>query len=259
MSDEMFLTSAMDGDLDNLKDLAKKIDAMSNDRRLRLMIIIGAETRKRGDRGYLTDIRELTSIINHKYNILISQNGVKKHLDTLMKVGLVRKEPGFAERSMRGERAVINYVPVSGALESIITDIKELSRTIINVSAEISEADHSHPLIKVLGGDDDGRVFPLVKEVTLVGRQGEIRLDNQEYIGDVVLSNDYVSVTRVTHPHATLTHKKGECYLEDNGSKCGVFMNNDEQTLDKIKLKDGDKIKLALGEGGAELVFFSND
>jgi nitrate reductase NapAB chaperone NapD len=62
MSDEMFLTSTMEGDLDTLKDLARKIDALSNDRRLRLMIIIGAETRNRKE--YLTDIRELTTILN---------------------------------------------------------------------------------------------------------------------------------------------------------------------------------------------------
>ena len=256
MSDEMFLTSAMEGDLDTLKDLARKIDAISNDRRLRLMIIIGAETRNR--REYLTDIRELTTILNHKYGIPLTQNGVKKHLDVLMKVGLVKKEPGFAERSMRGERAVINYVPVTGSLESIITDIKKLSTTITNFKEEISETDYSHPMIRVMGGDDDGMMFPLVKEVTRVGRQGELDLDNQEFMGDVVLSNDYKSVTRVTHPHATITLSKGNWYLEDCNSKCGVFLNNDEKTRDKIKLKDGDKIKLALGEGGAELVFISN-
>ena len=176
-----------------------------------------------------------------------------------MKAGLVKKEPGFAERSMRGERAVINYVPVVGALESIITDIKKLSRTISNVKDEISETNYSHPLIKVMGGDDDGMVFPLVKEVTRVGRQGELDLDNQEYMGDVVLSNDYKSVTRVTHPHATITHSKDNWYLEDSDSKCGMFLNNDEKAQDKIKLKNGDKIKLALGEGGAELVFIYNE
>jgi hypothetical protein len=260
MADEMFMTETMDGDLDNLKDLAKKIDVLGNDVRLKILIVIGAESKKKPERRGLTDLRELNSILRYKFKIIMTDNGVKKHLNWLLNAGFIKIEAGIAERSMRGPRAVMNYVLVPGALEAVNNDMNRLTRAIADIRTGITESDLSYPMIRVLGGADDGQVFGLFKDEVRVGRQGGVDPGDPEYQGDIILDNSYESVTRITKPHATLTKDKdGEWYLEDNDSKCGVFVNSEEQAEEKIKLTDGDVIKLALGEGGAELVFVSNN
>jgi hypothetical protein len=259
MADEMFITEAMDGDLDTLKDLAKKIDVLGNDVRLKLLIIIGAESKnKLGNRG-LSDLRKLTSVLRHNFQIEMTENGVKKHLNWLLNAGFIKREPGSANRSMRGPRTVWNFILVPGSLEAVNNDVNRLTRAIADIKTGITESDLSYPMVRVLGGSDDGHIFGLFKDEIRIGRKGGVDLTDPEFREDIILSNSYESVTRITKPHATLTKEKdGEWYLEDNNSKCGVFVNNDDQTEGKVKLADGDVIKLALGEGGAELVFVSN-
>ncbi|WP_321421388.1 FHA domain-containing protein [uncultured Methanobacterium sp.] len=259
MAEKVYLTETMKGDLDNLKELAKKIDILGNDVRLKILIIIGAETKKRPERRGLTDVRELTSILRYKFAIRMTENGVKKHLNWLLKAGFIKVEAGIAERSMRGPRAVMNFILVPGALEAVNNDVNRIIRAISDVNTGIKESDLSYPLVRVLGGDDDGQVFGLFKDEVRIGREGGVDPEDEEYQGDIILSNGYERVTRISKPHATLTKgKDGEWYLEDAGSKSGVFVNNDEKASEKIKLVDGDLIKLALGEGGAEMVFVSS-
>lgn len=259
LSDAKFITDTMNGDLDSLKDLAKKIDVLGNDVRLKLLIIIGAESKKKHENRGLTDVRELTSILKRKFDIGMSETGVRKHLNFLLNAGFIKREPGSAERSSRGERAVMNYVLVKGALEGVNKEINQLTNQIANITEEMAESDFSYPFVKVLGGKDDGKTVSLMKDEVLLGRIGRLDPEDPEYREDVTLSNSYQSVTRITQPHAILTHEKGEWYLKDNESKGGVFVDNEKLTDDKIKLKDSDIIKLALGEGGAELVFISNN
>lgn len=259
MADEMFMTETMNGDLDNLKDLAKKIDVLGNDVRLKILIIIGVETKKKYDGTCLTDVRHLTSLLRYKFNISMTENGVKKHLNWLLNAGFIKVKPGIAVRSMRGSRAVKNYILVPGALEAVNNDVNRIIRAISDVTTGIKESDLSYPMVRVLGGDDDGQVFGLFKDKVRIGREGGVDPEDEEYQEDIILSNGYERVTRITKPHATLTKgKDGEWYLEDAGSKSGVFVNNDEKASEKVKLVDGDLIKLALGEGGAEMVFVSN-
>lgn len=204
-------------------------------------------------------MRELTTILRYRFNVKMSENAVKKHLNWLLDARFIRREPGIAERSMRGPRAVLNYILVPGALEAVNNDVNRLMRAIADIRTGITESDLSYPMIRVLGGDDDGQVFGLFKNEIRIGRRGGVETGGPDYQGDIILANSYESVTRITKPHATLTKsKEGEWQLEDNNSKCGVFVNSDEQTEGKINLADGDVIKLALGEGGAELVFVSN-
>lgn len=258
MAEKAYLTETMQGDMDALKDLAKKIDVLGNEVRLKILIIIGAESKKRPEVG-LTDVRALTSILRHKFGISMTENGVKKHLNWLLKAGFIKNEAGIANRSLRGPRAVLNYILVPGALEAVNSDVNRIMSAIADVSTGIKESDLDYPQVRILGGDDDGQVFGLFKDEVRIGRQGGVNLDDDEYIGDIILSNGYERVTRISKPHATLTKgKDGEWYLEDAGSKSGVFVNNDEKATEKVKLVDGDLIKLALGEGGAELVFVSN-
>ena len=259
MAEEMFMTETMDGDLDTLKDLAKKIDVLGNDVRLKILIVIGAESKKRPERRGLTDLRELTTILRYKFNIKMTENAVKKHLNWLLNAGFIKREAGIAERSMRGPRAVMNYMLVPGALESVNNDVNRLTHAITKVKISIKESDLSYPVIRVLGGANDSQVFGLFKDEVCVGRQGGVNPEDPKYQGDIILDNSYESVTRIIKPHATITKEKdGEWYLEDNDSKCGVFVNSDDPAEEKVKLTEGDVIKLALGKGGAELVFVSN-
>jgi hypothetical protein len=259
MGEEIFMTETMDGDLDNLKDLAKKIDVLGNEVRLKLLIIIGAKSKKKPENGGLSDLRELTSVLRHNFQIEMTENAVKKHLNWLLNAGFIKRKPGSANRSMRGPRTVWNHILVPGALEAVNNDVNRLTRAIADIKIGISESNLSYPMIRVLGGADDGQVFGLFNDEIRIGRKGGVDLEDPEFRDDVILSNDYESVTRITKPHATLTKEKdGKWYLEDNDSKCGVFVNNNDQAEEKVKLVDGDVIKLALGEGGAELVFVSN-
>lgn len=258
MTEEMFITETMDGDLDTVKDLAKKIDVLGNEVRLKALIIIGAESKKQPENRGLTDLRELTKILRNRFQIKMSENAVKKHLNWLLEAGFIKRQPGIAERSMRGPRAVMNYILVPGALEAVNNDIGRLTRAIADIRTGITESDLSYPMIRVLGGKDDGQVFGLFKDEVRIGRRGGVNHEDPQYWEDIILDNTYESVTRITKPHATLTKEDDEWFLEDNDSKCGVYVNSDEQVKRKIRLTDGDIIKLALGDGGVEFFFVSN-
>ena len=242
---------------DVLKDLALKIKAISNRNRLRILVIIGKETKKPENLRKPTYVKCIAHYLSREYNEPISLTATKNHLSKLLDAGLIKTQPGFYESSLKGEKAVKNYVLIPGALEALSMDIKALNNEILTIQEEISESSYHLPIIKVLGGKDDGKIFELKKDNIRIGRKGEIESNNPEYNGDIMLSNSYKSVSRIFKPHATLKVEDKSWVIEDKESECGIFINNDKNKSTYKKLRDRDKIKLALGKDGAELLFIS--
>ena len=84
-------------------------------------------------------------------------------------------------------------------------------------------------ILRVLSGDETGRVMPLSEERTILGRHPNCQ---------VVLDNASVS-----RHHAQILESHGTFYLEDLRSRNGTFLNG--QQLDgRTLLSDGDQIRV---------------
>lgn len=255
-------------DLDVLKDLSKKINALSNESRLKLLVIISIVSKKPKEQRTPTYANALKKSLRRYYGISITEVAVRNHLKILLDNGFVKKEPGASKE----DRGVMNYLIVPGAIESLSRDLNILNNTILEIQEEI-DSSLRNPLLKVLGGADDGKIFELSKKEIRIGRKGDMDQDDEDYQGDVILSNDYRSVSRVYKPHAFLKEEKDGWYLKDNNSNGGVYVNNESESLHEktdtdalvlngnqpTKLKNNDKIKLALGKYSAEMIFLLND
>jgi len=248
-------TVCIEGDPDFLNELSKYLDVLSNDVRLRMLKLIKKSP---------MDNRGVSEALKNKYGISSSYQNTKNHLDKLLSIGVIRMEPGVIERSPKGPRAVMNYVFVPGGLEAILRSLGvfnnfkfELSDRIEEVSKKISEEFIGKvPVIRVLGGADDGKDFVIKKDSVNIGRVDPEKQDRYDPENDIVLSRDYGAITRVSKPHARLTLDGDEWYLEDCESKGGTYLNDEK--LDKsrrTKLKDGDMIGLAKGLLGVHLLF----
>lgn len=245
-------TKAVCKDLDVVKDLSKRIDSIRNETRLKLLLIVGRETNKSPELRKPTYLRALGHELKDTYGISISLVAIKNHLNKLVEAGLIKKELGLYR-----DLPVKNHLLIPGALEALSMDINILSNRITDIKDEISRFSYQLPLVKILGGEDDGKLFPLTKESVKIGRQGDVELNDPQFKDDIILSNDYESVSRVYKPHATLKQDNGNWTIEDKNSKCGVYINGDNRRSSSETLKNRDKIRLALGKGGAEMVFIS--
>jgi DNA-binding transcriptional ArsR family regulator len=264
MNETTFETRA--SDMDVLKDLAKRIDAISNEVRLKIMVIISISSKKSPEKRFPTYANAINKILMDYYHIGISETAIRNHLKILLENGLIKTEPGASNDG----RPVMNYVLVPGAIESLSRDFNILNNRLTDIQNKF-DYDINNPMLKVLGGVEDGKIFELSKKEIRLGRRGNID-SNEDYEGDVILSNEYESVSRVFKPHAYIKEKEDGWYLIDNGSKGGVYLNNESEFLKKRtqtgaivkrgrngrKLKDHDKIKLSLGKYGVELIFFLN-
>jgi pSer/pThr/pTyr-binding forkhead associated (FHA) protein len=78
--------------------------------------------------------------------------------------------------------------------------------------------------------------------------------------GDIALPVEYVSVTRITKPHAIVTRAGSGWQIEDRGSSGGTYLNSELiSPMHKTPLRNGDIIDLAIGEDAARFLFISNE
>jgi pSer/pThr/pTyr-binding forkhead associated (FHA) protein len=106
-----------------------------------------------------------------------------------------------------------------------------------------------------MGGSDDRRLFSLKGDVMLIGRNDRDRSTAGNPEHDIVLADDYKSVTRISKPHGRITRQGGTWFYEDCGSTGGTTSN--EQIVNpgkKVRLQDGDLLELAKGVSGAKLL-----
>jgi pSer/pThr/pTyr-binding forkhead associated (FHA) protein len=132
----------------------------------------------------------------------------------------------------------------------------EISRRLDEVKSTLSrEVLGNTPAAIVLGGPDDAKVFLLKNDVVRIGR---IDPENPAVPGsadDIVLSDGYTAVTRVSKPHGKFIREKEAWYIEDSGSTGGTQVNN--KRLEKNVRKpvhDGDLIELAKGVSGVRFL-----
>jgi DNA-binding transcriptional ArsR family regulator len=240
---------------DYFNELSEYLEVLSNSQRLKILKILERKPR---------DVRLIASEINTSYE------NTKKHLDKLISMGLIRKEVGLGQQTSKGVHPVWKYSLVPGAMEAIIRNLGIFSNMRINIDdtelkkrldevREVVEdeiAGHK-PMIILLGGSDDGKLFILENNESRIGR---IDPSYPSINGDVSLSAEYTSVSRISKPHGIIK-KEGSRYLfEDRGSTGGSFLNSTElQKRQPAILHDGDLLELAKGAKGARLLVILPD
>ncbi len=249
--DETGKTIILSDEADSLKELSEYLDVLSSSTRLKILKIIERKPK---------DIRQISSEIRTSYE------NTKKHIDKLLSIGVVRKEAGLSRPTSKGIHPVWKYSLVPGGMEAIVRNLglfsnmkltvadAELGAKLAAVRGQVSEEfSGGAPAVTLLGGPDDGTVFPLEGDRIAVGR---VDRDADGDASAIILSDEYAAVTRISKPHARFTLHDGVRHIEDCGSTGGTFVNGAALTPHrKHPLRDGDLIDLARGVHGASFVY----
>ncbi|MDD1702740.1 MAG: FHA domain-containing protein [Methanoregula sp.] len=249
-------TLSVSTDPDFLEELSEYLEVLSNPVRLKILKVIEREPR---------EISEIASRIETSYA------NTKKHIDQLVRIGLVKKEAGFGRETVKGIHPVWKFSLAEGSLEMLIKNLGVFSR--INVppgfgeiqgklesvrAAVVKESGSNFPALYLMNGTKGGQTYLLKKEHILIGRTdpdapSKIRDE------DIVLPEEYSMVTRITKPHAIISRSENHWMIEDRGSSGGTYVNTDLiSPMHKFELNNGDIIDLALGESSARFLFVSN-
>jgi DNA-binding transcriptional ArsR family regulator len=238
---------------DSLEELSEYLDVLSSSARLRILKFLEKKPR---------DARAISKEIETSYE------NTKKHLDKLLSIGVIKKEAGLGAPTSKGIHPVWEYSLVPGGLEAIIRNLglfsntrvqvvgSEIARRLDEVKGTLSkEVLGNVPAAIVLGGPDDGKVFYLKHDTVAIGRNDPENAKSFREDADIVLSDSYTAVTRVSRPHGKFTREKGDWFIEDCGSTGGTQLNNHKlEKGAKSTLHDGDLLELAKGISGVRLV-----
>jgi hypothetical protein len=238
---------------DSLEELSEYLDVLSSSARLRILKFLEKKPR---------DARSISREIETSYE------NTKKHLARLMSIGVIKKEAGLGAPTSKGIHPVWEYSLVPGGLEAIIRNLGIFSNTKVQIAGdEISrrldevkstlnrEVLGDVPAVIVLGGSDDAKVFLLRNDMVRVGRIDPASRAAYRPGEDIVLSESYSAVTRVSKPHGRIVRDKDAWYIEDCGSTGGTQLNT--KRLEKnvrALLHDGDLIELAKGVSGVRFL-----
>jgi len=252
----------MDEDTDTLllqcgtdfaEELSLYLDVLSSSARLRILKYIENQPR---------DARSIS------HEIQTSYENTKKHLDKLLSIGLIRKEAGIGQPTSKGVHPVWEYSLVPGSMEAIVRSLgvfsnmkialhdEDLANRLDEVRKRVAtELTGTFPAVVVMGGSNDRKFFALKKDIVLVGRADRERGTAGDPECDVILGDDYKSVTRISKPHGRLTRLGDTWYFEDCGSTGGTTINGRKVDPGKrVPLHDGDLLELAKGVSGAKLL-----
>lgn len=251
--DDKSPTLIVPAESDSLEELSDYLDVLSSSARLRILKFLEKKPR---------DARSISKEIETSYE------NTKKHLDKLLSIGVIKKEAGLGAPTSKGIHPVWQYSLVPGGLEAIIRNLSLFSNTRVSVvGSEISqrldavkgtisrEVLGNVPAVIVLGGPDDAKVFLIREESVNIGRCDPENMKSYHPASDVVFSEGYTAVTRVSKPHGRFLHKNDGWFIEDCGSTGGTQVNN--KRLEKavpVALRDGDLIELAKGVSGIKLL-----
>ncbi len=152
-------TIVLDQVPDYYNELSEYLEVLSNSQRLKILKILEKKPK---------DVRMIASDINTSYE------NTKKHLDKLIAMGLIRKEVGLGQQTSKGVHPVWKYSLVPGAMEAVVRNLGIFSNMRININdAELkkkleevreavdSEIAGNNPMVIILGGSDDGKLFIL--------------------------------------------------------------------------------------------------
>jgi pSer/pThr/pTyr-binding forkhead associated (FHA) protein/predicted transcriptional regulator len=246
-------TIVLDEVPDYYRELSEYLEVLSNSQRLRILKFLEKKPR---------DVRMIATEIQTSYE------NTKKHLDRLLAMGLIRKEVGLGQQTSKGVHPVWKYSLVPGAMEAVIRNLGIFSNMRIQMAdselkSRLEEVRHAiegdvigtDPMLVILGGPEDGKFFCIRTSPVRIGRTDSRTGESPDETGDVVLSKEYSSVSRVSRPHALLRKEGAKWILEDRGSTGGTFVNsNPLQKQVPVELHDGDLIELSKGTSGARLL-----
>jgi pSer/pThr/pTyr-binding forkhead associated (FHA) protein/DNA-binding transcriptional ArsR family regulator len=246
-------TMIISNESDSLEELSDYLDVLSSSARLRILKFLEKKPR---------DARSIANEIETSYE------NTKKHLDKLLSIGVIKKEAGLGAPTSKGIHPVWEYSLVPGGLEAIIRNLglfsnnrvqiigTEMSRRLDEIKSTISkEVLGNVPAAIVLGGPDDRKMFLLREDNVRIGRIDPGSLDSYSPEIDIVLSDGYTAVTRVSKPHGKFVHDKGGWYFEDCGSTGGSQINNRRlESRTRTPVRDGDLVELAKGVSGVKLL-----
>jgi hypothetical protein len=238
---------------DSLEELSEYLDVLSSSARLRILKFLEKKPR---------DARAISKEIETSYE------NTKKHLDKLLSIGVIKKEAGLGAPTSKGIHPVWEYSLVPGGLEVIIRNLglfsntrvqvtgSEISRRLDEVKGTLSrEVLGNVPAAIVLGGPDDGKIFLLKTGTISIGRNDPENAVAFHPETDVVLSDGYTAVTRVSRPHGRFILENGTWHIEDAGSTGGTQLNNRKlEKQARTALHDGDLLELAKGVSGVKLL-----
>jgi DNA-binding transcriptional ArsR family regulator len=246
-------TIIVNEDSDSLEELSEYLDVLSSSVRLRILKFLEKKPR---------DARAISKEIETSYE------NTKKHLDKLLSVGVIKKEAGLGAPTSKGIHPVWEYSIVPGGLEAIIRNLGLFSNTRVqimgsDISRRLEEVKNTLskevlgniPTAIVLGGPDDGKVFMLKHDQIRIGRIDHEKQDAFSSDTDIVFSDGYTAVTRVSKPHGKFLHNNEGWQIEDCGSTGGTMLNT--RRLEKntrISIHDGDLIEFSKGVFGVKLL-----
>nr|WP_320161648.1 FHA domain-containing protein [uncultured Methanoregula sp.] len=242
---------------DSLEELSEYLDVLSSSARLRILKFIEKKPR---------DARAISKEIETSYE------NTKKHLDKLLSIGVIKKEAGLGAPTSKGIHPVWQYSLVPGGMEAIVRNLgffsntrvqivgSEISRRLDEVKGALSkEVLGNMPAGIVLGGMDDGKLFLLKNDLVNIGRIDPENTSNTSP-DDMILSEGYTAVTRVSKPHGRFVHEDNAWYIEDCGSTGGTQLNNRKLERNvKEQLRDGDLLELAKGSYGVKILIILPD
>jgi DNA-binding transcriptional ArsR family regulator len=240
-----------------LQELSEYLDVLSNPARLKILKVIEKEPK---------EISEIASRINTSYA------NTKKHIDQLVHIGLVKKEAGFGRETAKGIHPVWKFSVAEGSLEMLIKNMGVFSRITIPMgygeiqgrlesvrAAVLKETGRDFPALHLVEGSGAGKTFLLKKDRVLLGRI-DPDAPHKSSEADIVLSDEYGAVTRITKPHAIMSRTGTGWQIEDRGSSGGTYVNTGLiAPMHKTSLKNGDIIDLAMGENAARFLFIANE
>ncbi|MBN2735074.1 MAG: FHA domain-containing protein [Methanomicrobiaceae archaeon] len=234
------------------EELLSYLQAISNQVRLEIILFIEKNPKS---------VKEISRHINSNYD------NTKKHIDRLMKIGLIKKEAGIGEETSKGSLPVWKYSVNPGGMESVIRSLNSFSNLNLQIVSEktteclslcnekFGSRYESRAFVVALGGEDDGKIFYLSQDETRVGRiAGD--LDYSSFPNVIALSGAYISVTRINSSHGVFSLDKSGWHFIDMGSTNGSYVNHKAvEPKKRLLLSDGDIIDLGKGITRARLVF----
>jgi DNA-binding transcriptional ArsR family regulator len=245
-------TIVLDEEPDFYEELSEYLEVLGSATRLK--IIKSIEKRPK-------DIREISSEIETSYE------NTKKHLDKLLRAGVIKKEAGLSKPTAKGVHPVWKYSLIPGGLEAIIRNLgvfsnmgpalarRDMAGRIREVQEIVAgELGEVPPALLLLGGPCDGQVYALTGPEIRIGRVDPKAAGVTDQ--DVVLAEAYGAVTRITKPHAVIAKRGPGFYIEDRGSTGGTVLNGKSLIAGvPALLHNGDVIDLGKGNQAAKFVF----
>ena len=237
-----------------LQELSEYLDVLGNPTRLRILKVLEKKS---------LDARSISIDIETSYE------NSKKHLEKLLKAGIISRRPGLGRETSKGVHPAWEYFLVPGSLDSILRDLgifstteksvreRDLENRILEVRKKITlELTEKLPLVVIIGGQEDGRIFSLDRECILIGRTDPDDSAKSDKCGEIVLPDSYRSVTRISRPHARIFSVDERYFIQDCGSTGGTFINRNQlHEKESYLLQDGDAIQLTMASFGATLLF----